>query len=159
MSLLPSSCELESPIRMNLGSRGWLPLCQDLVPPSTLLIREFYANLSIKSDYSGSHILFTWIWGEEFRITKKIVSKALRVPLVCNPTYPYNSSPPIDDVMSLLCSKPVTRVINMCSINSRSIGSKFQYVWLIIFQEGDMKIKLLKYHQNPMMESYLGDNK
>ena len=42
------------------------------------------------------------------RITKKIVSKALHVPLVCNPTYLYNSSPSIDDVMSLLCSNPIT---------------------------------------------------
>ena len=83
-------------------------MCQGLVPPPTVLIREFYVNLSIESNYSGSHILFTWIQGEEFRITEKIVSKALRVPLVCNPTYPCNSSRSIDDMMSLLYSKPVT---------------------------------------------------
>ena len=65
-------------------------------------------NLSIESDYSVSHILCTWIQGEEFSITKKIVSEALHVPLVRDPTYPYDPSPPIDDVMSLLCGKPVT---------------------------------------------------
>ena len=115
MTLLPSTCELGSPICRNLKSRDWLPLCQGLLPPPTILIREFYANLSIESNYSGSHILFTWIkgeefWikGEEFRIIEKIVSKVFCVPLVCNPTYPYNSSPSIDDVMSLLYSKPVT---------------------------------------------------
>ena len=108
MTLLPSSCELESPICRNLGSRGWLRLCQGLVPPPIVLIREFYVNFSIESNYLGSHILFTWICGEVLRITKKIVSKALHVPLVCNPTYLYNSSPSIDDVMSLLCSNPIT---------------------------------------------------
>ena len=38
---------------------------------------QVYANLSIESDYLGSHILSTWIQGEEFRITKKIVYEAL----------------------------------------------------------------------------------
>ena len=50
----------------------------------------------------------TWIRGGEFRITKKILSKALHVPLVPDPTYSYNPSPYIDDVMSLLCGKLVT---------------------------------------------------
>ena len=83
-------------------------MCQNLVSPPALLIREFSANLSIESDYSGSHILSTWIQGEEFRITKKIVSEAPHVLLVHDPTYPYNPSPHIDDVMSLLCGKPIT---------------------------------------------------
>ena len=50
----------------------------------------------------------TWIRCEEFRIAKKIVSEAFHVPLVRNPIYPYNPSPPIDDVMALRCGKPVT---------------------------------------------------
>ena len=91
-----------------------MPLCQDLVPPFAFLIRKFCVNLSIKYDYSSSHILSTWIQGEEFRITKKIVSEFFRVPLVHNPTYPYNTSPLVDDVMSLLygilvtwCKEPI----------------------------------------------------
>ena len=85
--------ELEAPICRNLEYRGWLPLCQNLVPPPALLIKEFYANLSIESDYSGSHIFSTWIRGKEFRITNKIVSEALHVLLVRDPTYSYNPSP------------------------------------------------------------------
>ena len=50
----------------------------------------------------------TWIRGEEFQITKKVVFDALNVPLVRRPTYPYTKSPPIDDVMSLLCGRLVT---------------------------------------------------
>ena len=48
----------------------------------------------------------TWIRGKEFRITKRVVFEAL--PLVRRPTYPYTKSPPIDDVMSLLCGRSVT---------------------------------------------------
>ena len=50
----------------------------------------------------------TWIRGKEFRITKCVVSEALGVPLVRRPIYPYIDSPPIDDVMSLLCGRSVT---------------------------------------------------
>ena len=50
----------------------------------------------------------TWIRGEEFQIIKKVVFDALNVPLVHRPTYPYTKSPPIDDVMSLLCGILVT---------------------------------------------------
>ena len=77
-------------------------------PPLFALIREFYSNLSIQSDSSSGHILTTWIRGKEFRITKEIVSKALCVPLVCKPTYPYTKSPPIDDVMTLLYGRSIT---------------------------------------------------
>ena len=71
---------------VNLQSRNWLSLCSNFVHPPTTLIREFYANLSIHSDDSGGHYLTIWIGGEEFQITKKVVSDALNVPLVCRPT-------------------------------------------------------------------------
>ena len=80
--------ELDPSIRRNLKSRQWLCLCSDLIPPPTALIRELYLNLSIRSDDPGGHILTAWIRGEEFRITKQIVSEALGVPLVRGPNYP-----------------------------------------------------------------------
>ena len=85
-----------------------MPLHHDLIPPPVALIREFYSNLSIQSDSFGGYILIAWIRGEEFKITKQIVSEVLGVPLVCRPTYPYSESPLIDDVMTLLCGRFVT---------------------------------------------------
>ena len=38
--------------------------------------------------------------GEEFTITPRVVAEALGVPLVTDPVYPYDESPPIDEVMS-----------------------------------------------------------
>ena len=85
-----------------------MSLCAVSDPPPTALIREFYSNLSIHSDDSGGHYLTTWIRGEEFQITKKLVSDTLHVPLVRRSTFPYTESPPIDDVMSLLYGRLVT---------------------------------------------------
>ena len=50
----------------------------------------------------------TWIRGEDFSITREIVAKALDVPIVQQPTYPYTEIPPIDDIMSLLCGETVS---------------------------------------------------
>ena len=72
------------------------------------MIREFYANLTIYYNDSGGHYLTTWIRGEEFQITKKVVSYALNAPLVHRHTFPYTESPPVDDVMILICGISVT---------------------------------------------------
>ena len=61
--------ESDPSIHRNLESRQWLCLCFDLIPPPVALIKEFYLNLSIRSDDSGGHILTAWIRGEELRIT------------------------------------------------------------------------------------------
>ena len=82
-----------------------MSLCDVSHPPP--LIREFYSNLSIHFDDSSGHYLTTWIRSEEFQITKKVVFDALNVPLVRRLTYPYIESPPIEDVMSLLCGRSV----------------------------------------------------
>ena len=84
--------ELDHSMYQNLESRKWMSLSSNLVPSPIALIREFYSNLSTHFESSSSHYLTTWIRGEEFQITKQIVSKALRVPLVCRPTYPYNKT-------------------------------------------------------------------
>ena len=50
----------------------------------------------------------SWIQGEEFYITKKIVFAALFVPLIQHPTYPFTKSPPLDDVMSLIYGRTIS---------------------------------------------------
>ena len=70
-----------------------MSLCDVSYPHPAALIREFYSNISIHSDDSGGHYLTTWIGGEEFQITKKVVSDALNVPLVRRPVQMKNAEP------------------------------------------------------------------
>ena len=100
--------ELDPSIRRNFVSRNWVSLCELFDPPPTTLIREFYYNLSIYSEVTGGHYLTSCIRGQEFTITKKIVSEALEVPLVHKPTYLYTVFTTINDMMSLLCGHPVS---------------------------------------------------
>ena len=73
-------------------------------PPPVTLIREFYLNLSIHSNDSNTQFVKSWIRGEEYTITPTIVASTLRVPKVQHPVYPYDESPPLDDIMSYLTS-------------------------------------------------------
>ena len=68
-------------------------------PPPTALIREFFLNLSCHI-YDSDTLVRSWIRGVEFIITPRIVAEALGVPVITDPVYPYNESPPIDVVMS-----------------------------------------------------------
>ena len=86
-------------------SRNWGPLCEVSHPPLAALIRKFYSNLFVYFEDIGGHYLTSSIRGKEYRITKHVVSEALGVPLVRRPTFPYTESPPLDDVMSLLCGR------------------------------------------------------
>ena len=70
-------------------------------PPPTTLIREFFSNLSCQV-YDSNTLLRSWIQGVEFTITPKVVADALRVLVVREPVYPYEKSPPLDDVMSYI---------------------------------------------------------
>ena len=81
--------ELDPSIRRNPEFRNWLFLCEVSDPPLAALIREFYWNLSIHLDDASGHRLTTWIRGENFQITKKVVNDALHVCLVHRPTFPY----------------------------------------------------------------------
>ena len=91
--------EVDPAIRANLESRGWLSLLEIDYPPPTALIREFFSNLSCHI-YDSNTVGRSWIRGEEFTITPRVVAEALRVPIVTDPIYPYDESPPIDEVMS-----------------------------------------------------------
>ena len=91
--------EVDPAIRANLESRGWLSLLEIDHSPSTALIREFLSNLSCHI-YDSNTVVRSWIRGVEFTITPRVVAEALGVPIVTDPVYPSNESPPINEVMS-----------------------------------------------------------
>ena len=92
---------------MSFDCRGWLPLLDVDHPPSVVLIREFYSNLSIHSTSSNIQFVKSWIRGKEYVITPQVVASALSVPLVQQLVYPYNETPPLDDIMSLITSTTI----------------------------------------------------
>ena len=70
-------------------------------PPPATLIREFYSNLSVHS-YDSNTFVRSWIQGDEYTITPSVVAAALGVLLVQYPIYPYDESPPLNDIMSFI---------------------------------------------------------
>ena len=68
-------------------------------PPPTALIIEFFSNLSCHI-YDSNTVVRSWIRGIEFTIIPNVVAQAIGVPIVTDPVYPYDESPPIDVVMS-----------------------------------------------------------
>ena len=99
--------ELDGEIRRNFEHRGWLPLMDISYPLLVALIRDFYSNLSVHSDDSNTQYVMSWIRGEECTITPSVVASALRVPLVRQPVYPYDETPPLDDIMSYLTGSSI----------------------------------------------------
>ena len=93
--------ESDGEIRRNFERKGWLPLLDISHPPPATLTRKFYSNLSVHS-YDSNTQVKSWIRGKEYIITPSIVANALRVPLIQHPVYPYNESPPLDDIMSFI---------------------------------------------------------
>ena len=98
--------EVDPAIRANLESRGWLSLLEIDYPPSTALIKEFFLNLSCHV-YDSNTLVRSWIRGVEFTITPRIVADALRVPIIREPVYPYDESPPLDVVMSYITGSSI----------------------------------------------------
>ncbi|XP_050245418.1 uncharacterized protein LOC126693473 [Quercus robur] len=94
--------EFDPKIRRSFDCRSWLPLLDVDHPPQTVLIKEFYLNLSVHSTSSNIQFMKSWIRGEEYVITPQVVASALGVPLVLQPVYPYDETPPLDDIMSLI---------------------------------------------------------
>ena len=93
--------ELDPAIRANFKCKGWLPLLDFSFPPPATLIREFYSNLFIHV-YDSNTLVKSWIRGVEFTITPSVVADAAGVPVVQHPIYPYDKSPPLDDIMSYI---------------------------------------------------------
>ena len=98
--------EVDPAIKANLESRGWLSLLEIDHPPPTTLIKEFFSNFSCHV-YDSNTLVRSWIQGVEFTITPRIVAEALEVPVVTDPVYPYDESPPIDVVMSHITESPI----------------------------------------------------
>jgi len=98
--------ELDGEIRRNFDRRGWLPLMDISHPPSATLIKEFYSNLFVHF-YDSNTLVRSWIQSDEYTITPSIVAVALRVPLVQHPVYPYDESPPLNDIMSYIISTSI----------------------------------------------------
>ena len=94
--------ELDPEIRRNFERWDRLPLMDIGHPPLTTLIREFYSNLSVHSNDSNTQFEKSWIQGEGYVITPLVVAFTLGVPEVQHPVYPYDESPPLDDIMSFL---------------------------------------------------------
>ena len=88
-------------IRANFESRGWLSLLEVDHPPPIALIREFFLNLSCYV-YDSNTLVRSWIRDVEFTITSRVVVDTLGVPVVREPVYPYEESPPLDDTMSYI---------------------------------------------------------
>ena len=60
--------EVDPAIRANLESRGWLSLLEIYHPPPTILIREFFSNLSCHI-YDSNIVVRSRIRAVEFTIT------------------------------------------------------------------------------------------
>ena len=119
--------EVDPAIRANLESRGWLSLLEIDHPLSTTLIRKFFSNLSCHI-YDSNTIVRSWIRGVEFIITPRVVAEALGVPVVSDPIYPYDESPPIDEVMSHITGSSIQWGTNP-QITSSAL-SKTAYLFL-----------------------------
>ena len=98
--------EIDPTIRANFESRGWLSLLEIDHPPPTALIREFFSNLSCHV-YDSNTLVRSWIRGVEFTITPRVVAETLGVPVVREPDYPYDKSPPLDVVMSYIIGSSI----------------------------------------------------
>ena len=100
--------EVDPAIRANLESRGWLSLLEIDHPPPTALIREFFSNLSCHI-YDSNIVVWSWIQGEEFTITLRVVAEAFGVPIITDPVYLYDESSPIDEVMPHITGSSIQR--------------------------------------------------
>ena len=49
----------------------------------------------------------SWKQGEEYTITPTVVASAFGEPKVQHPVYPYDESPPFDDIMSYLAGTSI----------------------------------------------------
>ena len=83
-----------------------VPLRDRSSTPPTVLIREFFSNLSCHV-YDSNTLVRSWIRGVKFTIIPRVVADALGVPVVREPVYPYKESPPLDDVMSYITGSSI----------------------------------------------------
>ena len=49
----------------------------------------------------------SWVWGVGYTITPSVVADAFGVPMVQHPVYPYDESPPLDDIISYITGSSI----------------------------------------------------
>ena len=98
--------EIDPAIRANFESRGWLSLLEIDHPPPTVLIKEFFSNLSCHV-YDSNTLVRSWIRDVEFTVTPRIVADAFGVAVVLHFVCPYDESPPLDDIMSYIIGSSI----------------------------------------------------
>ena len=69
----------------------------------------------------------SWIRGEEYVITPLVVASALKVPKVQHLMYPYDETPPLDDIMSYLTGTSIRWGSDPC-INTHEL-TKLNYLF------------------------------
>ena len=122
--------EVDPTIRANLESRGWLSLLEIDHPPLTALIREFFSNLSCHI-YDSKILVRSWIRGVEFTITPRVVVKALGVPVVMEPIYPYVEAPPLDVVMSYITRSSIQWGSYPRIMSSALFKTAYLFLWVV----------------------------
>ena len=75
-------------------------------PPPTALIIELFSNLFCHF-YDSNTLVRSWIRGVEFTITPRVVVNALGISVVRELVYPYEESPPLDNVMSYITGSSI----------------------------------------------------
>ena len=120
--------KLDPEIRRNFERRGWLPLLDISHPPLATLIKEFYSNLSVHS-YDANTLVRSWVRGVGYTITPSVVANALEVPVVQHPVYPYDESPPLDNIMSY-----ITRSSIQWGSNHRITTTKLTEIHYLFFR-------------------------
>ena len=83
-----------------------MPLLDISHPLSATLIREFYSNLSIHV-YDSNTLVRSWVRGDEYTIAPSVVADALGVLVVQYLVYPYDKSPPLEDIMSYITGSSI----------------------------------------------------
>ena len=68
----------------------------------------------------------SWIRGEEYTVTHTIVASALRVPKA----YPYDKSPPLDDIMSYLIGTSIQWGSNPRITSHKLIEIHYLFFWI-----------------------------
>ena len=63
-------------------------------------------NLSVHS-YDANTLVRSWVRGVGCTITPSVVADALKVPVVQHLVYPYDESPPIDNIMSYITGSSI----------------------------------------------------
>ena len=118
-------------------------------PPPTALIREFFSNLSYHI-YDSNTLVRSWIRGVEFTITLRVVADALRVSIVREPVYPYEESPPLDEVMSYIIGSSI-----QWGTNPRITSAKLSETVYLFFRIACHSLWLISHLHTILLERYV----